>query len=82
VNSISGKSKIILSIRFPLAILPISIVFSHLLRYFFGILALIPMLFIFKATPTATIFWFPLLVVIQCMLTLGLCLIASVLGVI
>jgi ABC-type polysaccharide/polyol phosphate export permease len=81
VNSISGKSRIILSIRFPLAILPISVVFSHLLRYFFGILALIPMLFIFNATPTATILWFPLLVIVQCMLTLGLCLIASILGV-
>jgi ABC-type polysaccharide/polyol phosphate export permease len=81
VNSISGKSKIILSIRFPLAILPISGVFSHLLRYLFGILALIPMLFIFNANPTITILWFPFLVIVQCMFTLGLCLIVSVMGV-
>ena len=81
VNSISGKSKIILSIRFPLAILPVSVVFSYLCRYLLGVLALIPMLFIFNAHPTTTILWFPFLVSVQCIFTLGLCLIVSIMGV-
>lgn len=81
VNSLSKKSKIILSIKFPLAILPMSVVLKYLCRYLLGILALIPMLFIFKANITLSLLWFPIIVIIQGIFTLGICFTAAILGV-
>lgn len=81
VNSLSKKSKIILSIKFPLAILPISIVLKYLCRYLLGLLVLIPMLLLFRAHITFSVLWFPVIVFIQGFFTIGLCLISAILGV-
>lgn len=81
VTSISSKSRIIITIKFPLAVLPLSIILTYLLRYLLGLLSIIPMLFIYKADFSLNILWFPFLVAVQLMFTIGLCLTVSILGV-
>jgi ABC-type polysaccharide/polyol phosphate export permease len=81
VTSLSSKSRIIITIKFPLAVLPLSVVLTYLLRYLLGLLSLIPLLFIYNADISFNILWFPFLVAVQLVFTVGLCLAASILGV-
>lgn len=80
VNSIREKGTIIQTIHFPKIILPLSKVALGLIDYAFGVIVIVPMLFIFKANFSVYLFWFPILVVIQFILTIGICLYVSVIG--
>jgi len=81
VKSITGKARLVKSVNFPKATLPISRVLVGLANYLFALLALVPMLFIFKASIGLQLLWLPLLVAIQLLFTLGAALTSSVLGI-
>lgn len=80
VNSITSKVGLIQSVRFPLAILPISGITIGFFDWLFGFVILLPMLFIFEASFTVNILWLPVLLLIQLVGTIGACLIGAVLG--
>ena len=81
VISLSSKAIIIQTISFPLAILPLSGVITYLIRFLLGLLALIPMLFLYDATFTWNILWYPCLLIIQLLFTTGICFITAIAGV-
>ncbi len=81
VTTLTGRSKIILSVACPKAVFPLSGVITHFIRYLFGMLALIPILALFGITPGFSWFWLPLLMVLQLMMTFGLSLFFSIVGV-
>lgn len=81
VKAITGKAKLIQTVYFPKAVLPLSRVLVGLINYTFGIIALIPLLFLFEAKFTLNLLWFPLLVVIQFFFTFGASLICATVGV-
>jgi len=80
VTSITSKVGLIQSMRFPLAILPLSGIVIGFFDWLFGFIILVPMLFIFEASFTANILWLPLLLLIQLIGTIGACLIVAVVG--
>jgi ABC-type polysaccharide/polyol phosphate export permease len=80
VTSITSKVGLIQSVRFPLAILPLSGIIIDFFDWLFGFVILLPMLFIFEASFTVNILWLPLLLLIQLIGTIGACLIVAVVG--
>jgi lipopolysaccharide transport system permease protein len=80
VTSITSKVGLIQSVRFPLAILPLSGIIVGFFDWLFGFVILLPMLFIFEASLTVNILWLPLLLLIQFIGTIGACLIVAVVG--
>ena len=80
VTSITSKAGLIQSVRFPLAVLPLSGIIIGFFDWLFGFVILLPMLFIFEASFTANILWLPLLLLIQLIGTIGACLIVAVMG--
>ena len=68
------------SVRFPLAILPLSGIIIGFFDWLFGFAILVPMLFIFEAQLTVNILWLPLLLLIEFVGTVGACLIVAVVG--
>jgi len=80
VTSITSKVGLVQSVRFPLAILPLSGIIIGFFDLLFGFVILLPMLFIFEASFTANILWLPLLLFIQLIGTIGACLIFAVVG--
>ena len=80
ITSITSKVGLIQSVRFPLAILPLSGITIGFLDWLFGFVILLPMLFIFEASFTVHILWLPVLLLIQLIATIGVCLIGAVLG--
>jgi len=80
VTSISSKAGLVQSVRFPLAVLPLSGVIVGFFDWLFGFVILVPMLFIFEAQLTVNILWLPVLLLIEFVGTVGACLIVSVLG--
>jgi lipopolysaccharide transport system permease protein len=80
VTSITSKAGLIQSVRFPLAVLPLSGIIIGFFDWLFGFVILLPMLFIFEASFTANILWLPLLLLIQLIGTIGACLIVAVVG--
>jgi ABC-2 type transport system permease protein len=80
VTSITSKVGLIQSVRFPLAILPLSGIIIGFFDWLFGFVILVPMLFIFEASLTVNILWLPVLLLIQFIGTVGACLIAAVWG--
>lgn len=81
VKSLTGKAKLIQTMRFPKAVLPLSRVLVGLVNYLFGLLALVPLLFIFKAKFTVHMLWMPALLAIQLLFTLGLAFLFAALGI-
>jgi len=81
VVAITGKAKLIQTVYFPKAVLPISKVLGSLAEYLFSLLVLVPLLFIFRAKITFMIFWLPALLVVQLLLTIGASLLCSCLGI-
>jgi len=81
VKSVTGKAKLVKSVNFPKATLPISRVLVGLANYLFALIALVPMLFAFKASIGFQLLWLPLLIAIQLLFTLGAALISAVLGI-
>lgn len=80
ITCITSKMGIIQSVRFPLAILPLSGIIIGFFDWLFGCAILVPMLFIFEASFTVNILWLPVLLLIQFIGTVGACLIFAVLG--
>ncbi len=80
VTSITSKVGLIQSVRFPLAILPLSGIIIGFFEWLFGFVILVPMLFIFEASLTVNILWLPVLLLIQFVGIVGVCLIAAVVG--
>jgi ABC-type polysaccharide/polyol phosphate export permease len=80
VISISSKVGLIQSVRFPLAILPLSGIIIGFFDWLFGFVILLPMLVIFEASFTVNVLWLPVLLVIEFVGTIGACLIVAVVG--
>ena len=80
VNSITSKVGLIQSVRFPLAVLPLSGIIIGFFDWLFGFVILVPMLFIFEATFTVNVLWLPILLLIEFVGTVGACLLVSVVG--
>ncbi len=80
VVSITSKVGMIQSVRFPLAILPLSGIVIGFFDWLFGFAILVPMLFIFDASFSLNVLWLPVLLLIQLIGTIGACLIVAVIG--
>jgi len=80
VTSVTSKLGLIQSVRFPLAILPLSGIIIGFFDWLFGFVILLPMLFIFEASFSVNVFWLPVLLLIQFVGTVGACLIFAVVG--
>lgn len=81
VNSIVTNANLIKKIYFPREIIPISVVFSGVINYLFGLIILIPFLFLLDLDILRIILWFPIVVITQSMFTLGLIFTLSALNV-
>ena len=80
VTSVTSKLGLVQSVRFPLAILPLSGIIVGFFDWLFGFVILVPMLFIFEASFTVNILWLPVLLLIQFVGTVGACLLVAVVG--
>ena len=80
VTSVTSKLGLIQSVRFPLAILPLSGIIIGFFDWLFGFAILVPMLFIFEASFTVNVLWLPVLLLIEFVGTIGACLIVAVVG--
>ena len=80
VTSVTSKVGLIQSVRFPLAILPLSGIIIGFFDWLFGFAILVPMLFIFEASFSVNILWLPVLLLIQFIGTVGACLLVAVVG--
>jgi ABC-type polysaccharide/polyol phosphate export permease len=82
VTSITSKVALVQSVRFPLAILPVSGIIIGFFDWLFGFAILVPMLFIpqFQVSFAVNILWLPVLLAIQFIGTVGACLLMAVVG--
>jgi len=80
VTSVSSKVSVVQTTRFPLAVLPLTIVTTGLVDYLAGLIILLPLLFAFDATFSVHMLWLPLLLFIQLLGTIGASLICAVIG--
>jgi lipopolysaccharide transport system permease protein len=81
VTSVTNKASLIQSVYFPKAVLPLTRVIIGLINYLFGLIALIPLLFIFEAKLTLNLLWLPVLIFIQLIFTVGAALFCAALGI-
>ena len=81
VKCLISNAKLIQTVSFPLAVMPTSRVLIGFVNYLMGLIVLIPMLFIFNATFSVNLLWFPLLIITQFIFTVGICLLVSVVGI-
>jgi ABC-type polysaccharide/polyol phosphate export permease len=81
VTSISGKAKLIQTLYFPKGVLPLEKAITGLVRYLTGLIALVPLLFIFEAQWSLNVLWMPVLIFVQLLLTIGCCFFFAALGV-
>jgi len=80
VTSVTSRVGLIQSVRFPLAILPLSGIIIGFFDWLFGFVILVPMLFIFEASFTVNVLWLPVLLLIEFVGIVGACLIFAVVG--
>lgn len=80
VNSVTSKVGLVRTVRFPLAILPLTGIITGLFDWLFGFVILLPMLFIFEANFSVNMLWLPVLLFIQLVFTIGASLVCAVLG--
>ncbi len=74
-------AKLIQTVSFPKIILPTQVVLSNAVQYALGLVALLPLLLVFRARITVQAAWIVPVFGIQLVLTYGLCLIVAVVGV-
>lgn len=74
---IVGSSNLIKKIYFPHEILPLSVVFSGLVNFIFGLFILVPALSLFGYYPNMQYIWLPLILFVQVILTIGLSFLVS-----
>jgi ABC-type polysaccharide/polyol phosphate export permease len=80
-GGITGKARLIQTVAFPKVLIPISSALEGLVTYGFGLLALVPILFVFKATLTIQLLWLPVIVAAQLLFTLGVAMAVAAVGV-
>lgn len=80
-DSLVKNRKMLSKVYFPRMVLPISSVFSKLLDFFIAFLVLIGLLIYYQFVPNANIIFFPLLLLILIMTSLGIGMIFSALAV-
>jgi len=81
-NSLMAGGNLIKKVLFPAEILPIVAVLSNMMHFFFGLPILLAFLVWFRPTITFTeVLWFPVVVAVQLLFTLGLSLILAALTV-
>ncbi len=81
-NSLMAGGNLIKKVLFPAEILPIVAVLSNMMHFFFGLPILLGFLVWFRPTITFTeVLWFPVVVAVQLLFTLGLSLILAALTV-
>ncbi|MFZ3171866.1 MAG: ABC transporter permease [Carboxydocellales bacterium] len=68
-------------IYFPVVILPLSVVLGNLVNYLFSLLIMVPALYFFNIQLTWAVAYFPILLIIQLLLTLSFALLLSSLNV-
>lgn len=81
VNSVYSKGRLLQTVKFPAIILPTSKIAAGLIDFILALIVLMPLLFIFNAAWSWNLLWFPVLVLIQLIATLGLGFFVSVLGI-
>lgn len=81
VKSITSRAKLIQTVKFPNVVLPLSRTFIGMINYLFGLLALIPLLFIFDVKLTINIFWLPILIFLQLFFTISVSIFFAAIGV-
>jgi lipopolysaccharide transport system permease protein len=81
-NSLMSGGNLIKKVLFPAEILPIVSVLSNMMHFFFGLPILLAFLIWFRPTITIVeVLWFPVVVAVQLLFTLGLSLLLSALTV-
>ena len=80
VTALSSRTNIILRMRVPLIIFPVTEIFSESIQFLFGIITLIPLLFYFEANLTINLLYLPLILSLELLLIFGGSLICTVLG--
>ncbi|WP_270406865.1 ABC transporter permease [Paenibacillus timonensis] len=78
-TSIVGGANLVKKIYFPRLILPLSVVCTNLMNYIFGLVIVIPALLLTGVTLTFNIFWFPIVLFVMFIFTIGLSLLLSAL---
>jgi ABC-type polysaccharide/polyol phosphate export permease len=81
VKAITGNAKLIQTVYFPKAVLPLSRVLVGLINFLFGLIVLVPLLLIFEANFTFNILWLPFLIFTQFLFTIGAAFLCAALGV-
>ena len=81
VDAISSKGKLIQTMYFARIVLPISKVTVGFVKYLFGMIVLVPMLLIYDAQWTPNMLYLPVIIGVQFILTIGVSLVLSVVGV-
>jgi ABC-type polysaccharide/polyol phosphate export permease len=81
VRAITGNAKLIQTVYFPKAVLPLSRVLVGLINFLLGLIVLVPLLLIFEAKFTFNLLWLPLLIFMQFLFTIGAALLCAALGV-
>lgn len=74
-----GNGNLVKKIYFPRMILPLSIATTNLVNYFFGLIIVIPALFIMKISLSPWILLMPLIMLIQYAFVIGFCMVLSAL---
>lgn len=76
-TSIVGGANLVKKIYFPRSILPLSVVCTNLVNYIYGFIIVIPALFFTGVHLTLNILWFPVILLVMFIFTLGLALFLS-----
>lgn len=80
-GSIISGANLVKKVMFPAEILPLVVVLSNLIHFFFGLPILAAFLIIYKIIPSINLLAFPLVIIIQFLFTFGLVLALSALSV-
>ena len=78
---IVANAKLIQTVKFPVTIFPLSRVLIGFINYLMGLVVLIPMLWIFKATFSWNMLWLPAVLVTQFFFSTGVAMLVSYIGV-
>ena len=81
VVSFTTKARIIKTVDFPRAVLPISRIISNLVQFLLGLLVLVPMLILYDVPFTWNVLWLPVIIAVQLTFTTGICLLCAIGGV-
>jgi ABC-2 type transport system permease protein len=76
-TSVITRANLIKKTYFPREIIPISVILVKLINFLLSLLILLPAILFYKISLNATLIWFPVILLIQLILTTGVCLIVS-----